>query len=377
MILSEQAIEKYNRAKKLMGLTEQTYTKEREDITKVFGANIFDMNSDTVNTSSKEFSDMVNFIKTQYIGKGYTPVRILIDGSASSLRNTGRAENLTHKELSERRARNLGAALLSALPSLKGVEIVTSGKGMNGDGTSGPSDVYGTSKSKGNGGKPPVDVIKAAQAGNRKPVLDFYRQYQFARLTFQGYKEIEKETTPKKEVIQLVPYFLYLDPREMTDLDAAFRVCLLNSKYSDVDTNKLDVFQRKELSALDSYELSREVKRNHPCRNTLKVKEILANPNMKGDIRFFVTLYVDGKIEVFDTKIHNISQVREIIARGALRIGGKVLSNEAIISSMFRGNDMRTLNDFLMKKYRFSLDDALRNFDVKTLSFKPVTIQKG
>lgn len=356
MILSEKANQKLQKAKALMGITEQEVsTVKREDVTKVFGANIFDMNSDAVNTSSEEFTQMVNFIKTEYLDKGFIPLRILIDGSASALRNTGRAQNLTHKELSEARANNLGAALLSALPSLRGVEIITSGKGMNGDGTSGPSDVYGTGV-KGNGEKPPVDVIKAAQAGNRKPVLDFYRQFQFAKLTFQGFKETDEPIKEKKPLaIALVPFFFYLDPVEMTDLSAAFKACLTNKKFTDI--KMLNVFQQNELGAL---KYNKEAKKPHPCTDTVKVKDILATPSMTGDIRFFVTLYVDGKIEV--------------IARGAIRVGGKILSNEEVISSMFEGNDLRVLEDFLMTKYKFSVTEALRNFNSNTLSFKPVRI---
>lgn len=186
-----------NRILKLMGLSEQVLTEQatQQTVTKTFGSNVFVANSSKIDKTGTVWKEIVGYFQSEYISKKVIPQKLTILGSASALRNTGEAEKMTHEQLSTARATNLKNELIAQFPALEKTTITINGKGFNGDGTSGPSDVYGTG-SKGNFQEPPQEVIDAAKAGNREVVLEFYKQFQFAQLSFQGVIPIEGGTQP-------------------------------------------------------------------------------------------------------------------------------------------------------------------------------------
>jgi hypothetical protein len=129
-------------------------------------------------------------------GPGGRIVGLSLHSSASTLRNTGAAAAMSHKQLSEARA---NAALKYILNYLKDKkypdgtpvmldqsQVTVDAAGENGDGTSGPADPYG-SGAEGNGQPPHKDVAD-------------YDQYKFVDVEFLVEKRLSKPAEP--EVVQ-------------------------------------------------------------------------------------------------------------------------------------------------------------------------------
>ncbi len=187
-----------NRIKELMGvkiLTEQQVnTGKEETIEKKFGNSLYPPNSANVDYESNAWKELSQFITQTFIKNKYSPRLIEINSSASTLRNTGEAENLTHLQLSQKRAETLKSAILNAYGELfQGVEFVINPKGENGDGTSGPKDVFGTGSQA--GPAVPQEILKAKEAGDSQTITNFYNQYQYTDIKFIGRKEGTKTIT--------------------------------------------------------------------------------------------------------------------------------------------------------------------------------------
>jgi hypothetical protein len=117
-------------------------------------------------------------------------VGLSIRSSASTLRNTGAAAAMSHKQLSEARA---AAALKYVLGYLKAQgavldqsQVTIDAAGENGDGTSGPADPYGKG-AKGNGGAAHKDAAE-------------YDRYKFVDVEFLVEKRLARPAEP--EVVQ-------------------------------------------------------------------------------------------------------------------------------------------------------------------------------
>jgi hypothetical protein len=120
-------------------------------------------------------------------GPGGRIAGLSIRASASTLRNTGAAAAMSHKQLSEARA---AAALKYVLGYLKAKgavldqsQVTIDTDGENGDGTSGPADPYG-SGAKGNGGPAHKDAAE-------------YDRYKFVDVEFLVERAVEKPAEPQ------------------------------------------------------------------------------------------------------------------------------------------------------------------------------------
>jgi hypothetical protein len=141
-------------------------------------------------------------------------VSMHVESSASTLRNTGKAEKMTHLELSKARAE---AAARFALDYLKtkgytldeDEQVTLDFEGTNKNGTSGPSSPYAMPAGDDPKFHPagsceaPPELKKAAAKGKdmtaeeRKKIADLYDPNKFVQLTFDAMFEVLNETPAK------------------------------------------------------------------------------------------------------------------------------------------------------------------------------------
>ena len=136
-------------------------------------------------------------------------VSMHVESSASTLRNTGKAEKLTHLELSKRRAEAAASYALAYLKT-KGFildeddQVTVDYYGANKNGTSGASSPFavpaGTDPALIAGGscEAPPDMKAAAAAGDSAKIAAFYDPNKFVQLTFDAVFEV-KDDKPGNE----------------------------------------------------------------------------------------------------------------------------------------------------------------------------------
>lgn len=119
-----------------------------------------------------------------------------VESSASTLRNTGKAEAMTHAELSRARATEAAAFvkahfLARAQEPLSDDQVTMDFSGSNGNGTSGPSSPYpcpaGVNKKfcpEGSGPAPSPDCVAP------EDLADFYDQFKYVKVSFDILTEV-------------------------------------------------------------------------------------------------------------------------------------------------------------------------------------------
>jgi hypothetical protein len=114
---------------------------------------------------------------------------IRIEGSASTLRNTGEAKEKSFERLATERAAAARDLVLKVLSengiSFPTEKVFVTGKGDNGDGTSGPRDPYGTG-GRGDGGAPYSN-------------LSDYAKHKYVRISIAGERD---GAPPEKETVE-------------------------------------------------------------------------------------------------------------------------------------------------------------------------------
>lgn len=137
-------------------------------------------------------------------------VSMHVESSASTLRNTGKAEKLTHLELSKRRAEAAARYALDYLKSKGFVldeddQVTLDYYGANKNGTSGASSPFaapaGTDPALIATGscEAPPDMKAAAAAGDLAKIAAFYDPNKFVQLTFDAVFEV-KDDKPGKDI---------------------------------------------------------------------------------------------------------------------------------------------------------------------------------
>jgi len=137
-------------------------------------------------------------------------VSMHVESSASTLRNTGKAEKLTHLELSKRRAEAAARYALDYLKSKGFVldeddQVTLDYYGANKNGTSGASSPFaapaGTDSTLIATGscEAPPEMKAAAAAGDLAKIAAFYDPNKFVQLTFDAVFEV-KDDKPGKDI---------------------------------------------------------------------------------------------------------------------------------------------------------------------------------
>jgi len=162
-------------------------------------------------------------------------VSLHVESSASTLRNTGKAEKLTHLELSKNRAE---AAARYALDYLKtkgytldeDEQVTLDYYGANKNGTSGPDSPFavpaGTDEklvAKGSCQAPP-DMKAAAASGDAAKIAAFYDPNKFVQLTFDAVFEVKDDKPGKIIPGEAHVVTAYVDYKERKKIDLRLRL---------------------------------------------------------------------------------------------------------------------------------------------------------